>query len=85
MVMISKFACLKENMKVIQSSLEDNIFDKSKLKAFADGNMTVPQMTIDAFSRIENNAEKGENADYQHFLLLTQCYQKAFFSKVVKS
>ena len=31
------------------------------------------------------HVEKGENAGYQHFLLFPQCFQKAFFLRVVKS
>ena len=27
--------------------------------------------------RVENIVGKGENADYQHFLLFPQCFQKA--------
>ena len=34
---------------------------------------------------MENIVDKGENAGYQHFLLFPQCFQKASFSKVVKS
>ena len=33
---------------------------------------------------VENIVEKRENAGYQHFLLFPQCFQKPFFSKVVK-
>ena len=29
---------------------------------------------------VENGAGKGENAGYQHFLLVLQCFQKASFS-----
>ena len=28
------------------------------------------------FDRAENTVEKGENADYQHFLLFPQCFPK---------
>ena len=35
--------------------------------------------------RVENVVRKGENVGYQHFLLFSQCFQKAFLSKVVKS
>ena len=34
--------------------------------------------------RIQNILGKGENADYQHFLLFPQCFQKAPCFKVVK-
>ena len=33
-------------------------------------------------ARVENIVEKGENAGYQHFLLFSQCFQKAFSSWV---
>ena len=34
---------------------------------------------------IENIAEKGENAGYQHFLLFPQYFQKGSFFGVVKT
>ena len=34
--------------------------------------------------RVENIVGKGENADYQHFLLFLQCFQKLCFSEVLK-
>ena len=34
--------------------------------------------------RVENIVGKGENAGYQHFLLLPQCFQKASFSGLLK-
>ena len=37
------------------------------------------------FGRVENIVGKGENADYQHFLLFQKCFQKSFFSKGGKS
>ena len=33
-------------------------------------------MMIHVLDRAENIVGKGENAGYQHFLLLTQCFQK---------
>ena len=33
-------------------------------------------MMISVIDRVENIVGKGENADYQHFLLLPQCFQK---------
>ena len=35
--------------------------------------------------RVENVVGKGENASYQHFLLFSQCFQKASFYKVILS
>ena len=46
---------------------------------------TVAKMTISLFNRVENSLGKGENAGYQHFLLFTQFFSKAFFLRVVKS
>ena len=34
--------------------------------------------------RVENIVGKGENADYQHFLLFLQCFQKASFQGPLK-
>ena len=51
--------------------------DWSKLKAFADDK-------IELLGWVENIAEKGENAGYQHFLLSPQCFQKASFSGSLK-
>ena len=52
------------------------ILDLSKLKAFADDNLNVNQKLKFALGRVENIVAKGENAGYQHFLLLPQCFQK---------
>ena len=68
------------------NSLPNNkILDLSKLKAFADNNLNVYQKLKFAFERVENIVGKGENAGYQHFLLFPQYFQKASFSRVVKS
>ena len=32
------------------------------------------------FKRVENSVGKGENADYEHFLLFTQFFQAAFYT-----
>ena len=47
----------------------NKIVDNSKSKAFADDKIKVLKMMIFAFDRVENIVGKGENADYQHFLL----------------
>ena len=41
--------------------------DRSKSKSFADDNLNMT----------ENIAGKEENAGYKHFLLSSQCFQKA--------
>ena len=39
---------------------------------------------IYVFDRVENIVETGENAGYQHFLLLSQCFQKPSCKKLLK-
>ena len=34
--------------------------------------------------RVENIVGKGENDDYQHFILFPECFQKASFSGSLK-
>ena len=64
---------------------EDKILAMSKLKAFAADNFNVAQMMHFFFDRIENFVKKGENADYQHFLLFPpQCFQKTYSRRSVK-
>ena len=42
-------------------------------------------MMISLFVRVENIVEKGKNADYQQFLLLSSTFSKGFLYKVSKS
>ena len=39
----------------------------TKLKAFADDKLNVPEMKISIYDRVENMVGKGENAGYQPF------------------
>ena len=50
----------------------DNFLDCNKFKVFV-------LFMISVFNQVENIVEKGENADYQHFPLLPQCFQKVYF------
>ena len=50
--------------------------DMIKWKAFADDKLIVAKMMIALLNRVENTVVKGENADYQHFLLFPQCFPK---------
>ena len=59
-------------------------FDLTKFKAFANDNFSVAKLIISVLYREENIVGKGENAGYQHFLLFTQCFQKASFSASLK-
>ena len=52
---------------------------RTKLKAFAEDRINVAKMMISVFNSLQNIVGKGENAGYQHFLLLPQCFQKASF------
>ena len=62
------------------NSLPNKILDWSRLKAFADDKINVNRKTLKFdLRRIENILGKGENADYQHFLLFPQRFQKASF------
>ena len=60
----------------------DKILDWSKLKAYADDKLDVAKIMVPVFDSVENIVGKGENADYQHFLLFPRCFQKASFSRV---
>ena len=53
----------------VKSLPKDKILDLSKLKAFADDKINVTQKLKFKIGRVENIVGKGENADYQHFLL----------------
>ena len=62
----------------------DKFLDWSKFKAFADDKIILTQKLRVVLGRVENIVGKGENAGYQHFLLFPQCFQKAFFSGLLK-
>ena len=67
------------------SSLPNNkILDQSNSKAFADCMLNVVQMMICVTDWKENIVGKEENAGNQHFLLFPQCFQKAYFSGLLK-
>ena len=54
------------------------MLDWSKFKGFTDNNLNMNQkLKFDI-------AGKGENAGYHHFLLFSQCFQKASFSGSLK-
>ena len=58
--------------------LNDKIFDKSKLEAFADDKINVNQKSKFALGRDKNIV------GYQHFLLFPDCFQKPTFSGSLK-
>ena len=79
-----KFQFFTFSIRIINSLPKDKIVDWSKLKAFADDKIKVLKMMTIVFNRVENIVGKGENAGFQHFLLLPQCFQKAFYSGSLK-
>ena len=63
------------------NSLPNNkILDLSKLKTFADDKINVTEKFKFVLGRLENIVRKGGNAVYHHFLLFTQCFQKASYA-----
>ena len=71
-------------LSYINSLPNDNIYDLSKLKAFADDKSNVTENLKCALGRIGNIVGIGENAGLQHFLFLLQCFQKLSFSESLK-
>ena len=63
---------------------DDKILGLPKLKTFEDDKLNVTEDTEVVFHRIENIVGKEQNAGYQHFLLFSQCFQKAFSSSASK-
>ena len=55
----------------------------TKVKAFADDKFNIAKMITSVFDSEENIVEKGENAGYQHFLLVTSIF--SFIHNLFKS
>ena len=72
-------SCLFSSLRV-NSLLDDKILTFSKQKALADDNFCETQMIQFFFDRVVNIVGKGENADYQHFLLFPECFLMDYFS-----
>ena len=68
----------------VNSLLNNKILGWSKLKAFTDEKTNVSEKLKFVLARGKNIVGKGENADYQHFLLFLQCFQKASISRLLK-
>ena len=60
------------------------ILDWSRLKKFANDKIKVTLKQEVNLGWVENIAGKGENVGDQHFLLFSQCFQKASFSGSLK-
>ena len=54
--------------------------DLTKLKELACDRKNMAQNSKFLLGKVENIVGKGENAGYQHFLLYTQCFQKASYT-----
>ena len=61
----------------------ENFLDLSKFKEFADDKRNVKEQL--KFGRVKNIVGKRENASYHICNLFPQCFQKATFSKSLKS
>ena len=72
------------NIFIINPLPDDKFLDLTKLKAFADNKLNVAKGMLSLFDRVENTVGKGENADYQHFLLFTQYFPKPSFLVTLK-
>ena len=57
----------------------DKILHLSKFKAFADDNSNMTKTGKFECDTVEHNMRKVENADFIHFLLFSQCFQKFSF------
>ena len=69
---------------LVKSLTDDKILALSKLKEFADNNLSVAQLVQFYYERVENMVGKGENVGYQRFLLFPTMLSKGSFLKVVK-
>ena len=65
----------------VNSLINDQILDWSKLKAFAEDKIKLAVKLKFVLERVENIVGKGENAGYQHFLLFPCCFQKASYTR----
>ena len=60
------------------------ILDWSKFSAFADNKINVTYKQKFFLGWKENIVGKGENVGYHHFILSSQCFQKASISGLIK-
>ena len=72
-------------ISMFKSLPNKEVLDMSKMNTLADNKFNGAKMMISVFDRVENMVGKGENADYQHFLLFPQCFPKPSFLRFIKS
>ena len=65
---------MSELWSLFTNHSESKTLELTKSRAFADNKLNVAKIGFSLFDRVENTAEKGENAGYQHFLLSPQCF-----------
>ena len=75
---------LRIKIFLFNSLPNDKILVVTKFKAFADDNLKMVETVEFALNIEENIVGEGENAGYQHFLLLQQCFQNAAFLGLLK-
>ena len=61
--------------RLFNSLPNDKILEMSKLKAFTNDKIKMTQKLKLKIGMVEHIVGKGENAGYQHFLLIPQCFQ----------
>ena len=60
------------------------LYQTTKFGAFVDNKINVTENLKFVMGRVENIVGKAGNAGYQHFLLFSQCFQKASFTGLLK-
>ena len=71
-------------LSLFNSLPNDKIIACSKFKSLADDKIDMTQNLKFVLERVENILGKGENADYQHFLIVQECYEKPSLSVLLK-
>ena len=71
------------NTLTLYQNFNEKFLDWSKFKAHKDDILNVTKKLKFVLELVENIMGKGENADYQHFLLFP-CFQKTSFPGSLK-
>ena len=74
---------VNSSLYTLNSLPNDKMLDWSKFKGFAENKINAAEMIISLSNRVENIVGKGDNADYQHFLLFPP-FQKASYTRYLK-
>ena len=76
---------MPSKLSVYFNSLQKTNSESNQIKTFANIRLNVAKIMISVCDRVEYIVGKGENVDYQHFHLFTQCFQNLFFSRDIKT